>query len=387
MTTTSGSSNYPDLFTPIQVGTHTIQNRIGMSALTRNRADGTYPTDLMKEYYLQRVQGGTGLIVTEGILVSRQGTEWQNAPGIWNQQRVVGWKNITDAVHLAEGKILAQLWHPGRTSHPDAPQQKLAGVPVYAPSAIAARGGIFRFLPGEPGYVAPTELDETTIWKIIGQFKQAAINAKAAGFDGVELQGANGLLVAQFLDNTSNTRSDKWGGSVENRARFGLEVLKSFKEVFGENVGMKISPCGGYNDVGMPLSDTLETFSYFLREADRLGLAYITLVRYHPNFDMVFDGVNRSTNFDVLDSLRSSITNSKVFLNAGVTPEEGQQLISEGKIDGIMVGFNMITHPDYVKRVKTGRPLNNAPNFPLLQRNVSDEDWHSGYTDYPLAKC
>ncbi|KAF9523775.1 flavoprotein NADH-dependent oxidoreductase [Crepidotus variabilis] len=386
MTTTEASTNFPALFTPLQVGTHTIQNRIGMSALTRNRATRSYPTELMKEYFVQRARGGNGLIVTDGILITRQGTEWQNAPGIWDEKHISGWKNITDGVHEAGSKIYAQLWHLGRVSHPDAPEQKLAGIPVYAPSAISARGGKFRFLPGQPGYTTPTELDEPTIWKLIGQYKQAAVNAKAAGFDGVELHGANGYLVAQFLDNTSNHRSDQWGGSAENRARFGLEILKVFKEVFGQDVAIRVSPTGGYNDVGMPIGDTIETFSYFLSEADKLGLAYIALVRYSSFFDIEIDGVHRSTKFDALEALRPFIKNARLFLNAEVTPEEGQQYISEGKIDGIMIGFNMVTHPDYANRVKTGKPLDNTPNYQYTQRNLSDEDWYTGYTDYPFAK-
>ncbi|KAF9526618.1 flavoprotein NADH-dependent oxidoreductase [Crepidotus variabilis] len=386
MSTTEASIDFPALFTPLQVGTHTIQNRIGMSALTRNRATGTYPTELMKEYFVQRARGGNGLIVTDGILITRQGTEWQNAPGIWDEKHISGWKTVTDGVHEAGSKIYAQLWHLGRISHPDAPEQKLAGVPVYAPSAISARGGKFRFLPGQPGYTTPTELDESTIWKLIGQYKQAAVNAKAAGFDGVELHGANGYLIAQFLDNSSNHRSDQWGGSAENRARFGLEVLKVFKKVFGQDVAIRVSPAGGYNDVGMPIDDTIETFSYFLSEADKLGLAYITFIRYSSYFDIEIDGVHRSTKFDVLETLRPFIKNAKVFLNAGVTPGEGQQYISEGKIDGIMIGFHMITHPDYANRVKNGKPLDNVPNYQYTQRNLSDEDWYTGYTDYPFAK-
>ncbi|KAM6492767.1 oye family NADH-dependent flavin oxidoreductase [Amanita muscaria] len=193
------------LFTPLKLGDVTLPNRIFMSALTRDRAVDTIPTDLMLEYYVQRADAG--LIVTEGALITRQGSEWQNAPGIWNEEQVQGWKKITNAVHAAGGHIYCQLWHGitsdgaivGRASHPDAPQQILAGVPVYAPSAISARGGKFRFLPGAPGYVTPTELPDP--WVIIKQFREAAVNAKAAGFDGVELHGANGYLIAQFLDN------------------------------------------------------------------------------------------------------------------------------------------------------------------------------------------
>ncbi|PPQ90192.1 hypothetical protein CVT25_001372, partial [Psilocybe cyanescens] len=197
-----------NLFNPIQVGSLSLQNRIGMSALTRNRADGTYPTELMKEYYVQRAVGGAGLIISEGILICRQGSAWPNAPGLWDEKHVSGWKIITDAVHSAGGKIYAQLWHNGRLSHPDAPEQKLAGEPVYAPSAIAARGGKFRQLPGEPGFVTPTAIDDPRV--LIGKYVHAAINAKKAGFDGVELMSSSGALPHQFLDYNSNQRTDEW---------------------------------------------------------------------------------------------------------------------------------------------------------------------------------
>ncbi|KAF8955862.1 hypothetical protein BDZ97DRAFT_1855277 [Flammula alnicola] len=371
------------LFTPLQVGTTTMKNRIGMSALTRNRAQDTYPTEVMKEYYVQRALGGAGLIVSEGILINRQGTAWDNAPGLWDEKHVAGWKKITDAVHAAGGKMYAQLWHAGRLSHPDTPQHKLSGIPIYAPSAIAARGGKFRQIPGEPGYVTPKAIGDP--WIIAGYFKRAAIFAKMAGFDGVELHGASGNLITQFLDYNSNQRTDNWGGSVENRSRFGLVVLRSMVKVFGPNVGLKISPAGGYNDIGMPLQDTLNTYSYFISEADKLNLAYITLVRYSPKFDFPIDGKRRGTDHNVVEAYRPFIRNAKLFVNTDVTPEEGEQLVSSGKVDGIFIGFSWITHPDLVKRIEHGKPLNNIPNIPYLQINKSEDDWSTGYTDYPLA--
>ncbi|PPQ80353.1 hypothetical protein CVT25_003636 [Psilocybe cyanescens] len=382
---------FKSLFTPIQIGSIILKNRVTMAALTRNRAVETYPTELMKEYYVQRVNGGAGLIVTEGILVTRQGTEWPNAPGLWDTKHVAGWKDIVDAVHEVGGKLYAQvclLWliiplNFGRLSHPDAEQQKLAGVPVYGPSAISARGGKFRTIPGAPGYVTPTAIDDP--WTIIKQFKHAAVNAKEAGFDGVELHGANGYIVTQFLDNTSNLRTDQWGGSIENRSRFGLEVLKALVEVFGENVSVKLSPCGGYNDVGMPLQETLDTYSYFISEADKLKLSYFNLVRYAPSFDVEFDGVPRATKHDVLESYGHLIKNGKKLLNAGVTGEEGEELISASKLDAVSIGFNWITHPDLAKRIEHGKPLDNAPDIPHLQTNKTSGDWATGYTDYPAA--
>ncbi|KAF8344376.1 flavoprotein NADH-dependent oxidoreductase [Amanita rubescens] len=363
------------LFEPLQLGDITIKNRIAMSALTRDRATKTIPNEVMQEYYVQR--SNAGFIVTEGTLITRQGSEWQDAPGIWSDEQVKEWKKIVDAVHAAGSHIYSQIWHLGRVSHPDAPEQKLAGIPVYAPSAISARGGKFRFIPGVPGYVTPTELPDP--WVIINQYKQAAINAKAAGFDGVELHGANGYLVAQFLDNTSNKRTDQWGGSIENRARFGLEILKTFKEVYGNNVGLKVSPSC------MPLQETLDTFSYFISEADKLGLAYITLARYSEALDPVIDGKRRATPHDVVASYRHLIKNSKVFVNGSVLPEEGAELVKSGKADVVSIGFNYLTHPDFAKRVLYNKPLDNQPNFQHIY-GAGNEDLHVGYTDYPAAK-
>jgi len=369
------------LFNPLKVGSLTLPNRIGMSSMTRNRAPNTIPTDLMAEYYAQRAAGGAGLIVTEGTLVVRQGTEWPLAPGIWNKDHVAGWKKVTDAVHSAGSHIYAQLWHVGRLAHPDVAEQKLAGTPVYGPSAISARGGKFRELPEQPGYTTPTAVPDP--WTLVAQFKQAALNAKEAGFDGVELHGANGYLPTQFLDSTANLRTDEWGGSIENRARFGLEVLKVMKEVFGPNVSLKVSPCGGYNDVGMPLQETLDTFKYYLSEADKLQLSYIVLVR--GNNDVEYEpGKKRATMHDVLESYRPVIKNSKLFLNGGILPAEGAELIASGKVDGVFLGFPWLTHPDVVKRVQHGKALDNIPAVANMQGGKGG-DFSVGYTDYPAA--
>ncbi|KAH9478473.1 NADP-dependent oxidoreductase lnbE [Psilocybe cubensis] len=371
------------LFTPLQIGDFAIKNRITMAAFARNRAKDTYPTELMKEYYIQRAKGGAGLIVTEAILVSRQGTEWPYSPGLWEDKHVKLWTGIVDAVHQARGLIYGQLWHAGRVSHPDAEQQKLAGIPVYAPSAIAARGGKFKELPGCPGYVVPTAIENP--WEIVEEFRQAAINAKRAGFDGVELHGSNGYIIQQFLDSTSNRRSDEWGGSIENRSRFALEVLKVMIESFGKNVAVKLSPAGGDNDMGMPLQETLDTYSYFISEADKLGISYICLVRYQDAYDVQYDGISRSTRHDVLESYAHLVKNAKVIINACVTPEEGELLVASKKADAIAIGFNWVTHPDLANRVLHGKPLDNVLDMAHLQTNRSPEDWSTGYTDYPCA--
>ncbi|KAK1219809.1 hypothetical protein PQX77_017473 [Marasmius sp. AFHP31] len=381
---TNTGLNTAPLFQPLKIGSLTLKNRVVMSALTRNRSvHNTTPNEVNVEYYRQRARGGAALIVTEGTLVSPQGSEWQYAPGISTEEHVRGWKKVTDAVHKEGGLIFCQVWHLGRASHPDAAEQKKAGVPVYAPSAISARGGKFRFLEGAPGYQKPVEIDDP--WKLINLFKQGAINAKAAGFDGVELHGANGYLIHQFLDSSSNKRTDQWGGSVENRARFPLETLKVLAEVWGaDRVAVKLAPAGGYNDMGMPLEETLETFRHFISEADELGIAYITLLRYVEASDPVIDGVKRATQHDVIESYRPYIKNAKLFANGGVSPEEGIKLVSEGKADAIAFGFLYVAHPDLAKRIHFGKPI--QPELTdvkhLYGRDGSVEDQIAGYTDY-----
>ncbi|KAF8193912.1 hypothetical protein K438DRAFT_1588574 [Mycena galopus ATCC 62051] len=370
------------LFTPLKLGSITIPNRLGMSALTRNRSTGTVPNEIMLKYYVQRAKGGAGLIASEGVLITRQGTEWREAPGLWNSAQIEGWKKITDAVHEAGSKIYAQLWHLGRLSHPDAPEQIAAGVPVYGPSAIFARGGKFRFLAGEPGYVTPTEIDDPTV--LIAQFKQAAINAKEAGFDGVELHGASGYVVQQFLDSTSNLRTDKWGGSPENRSRLALDILKELVAVWGPDVALKISPAGGYNDVGMPLQDTIDTYGHLLREVDNLGLSYITLVRYNAYTDPEIEGKKRATQHDVVQTFSPFLTKTPVFVNSGVTPAEAEELIKTGKAAGVFMGMNWITHPDLGRRIKEGKQLDNVPNFMTLY-GAEGVDPALGYVDYKEA--
>ncbi|EGO00661.1 hypothetical protein SERLA73DRAFT_159398 [Serpula lacrymans var. lacrymans S7.3] len=382
------TANHSALLSPLAIGPLKMPNRVVMSALTRSRCVPTnVPNDLNLEYYVQRARGGPGLIISEGILIVQQGTEWQNAPGIWNKEQVEAWKKITSAVHAEGCLIFAQLWHLGRTSHPDAPEQKASGEPVFAPSAISARGGKFRFIPGMPGYVTPTAIDDPRV--LIEQFKQSAINAKEAGFDGVELHGGSGYLVHQFLDSTSNVRTDSWGGSVENRSRFVLDTLKELISIFGnKRVSIKLSPIGGYNDMGMPIEETLNTYNYFISEADKLDLAYICMMRYLPFLDVIYDGVPRAIQHDTLTSYRPIIQRSPLFLNCGVTPDEAEALISSKQIDAAVFGMPFISHPDVPKRIAMGIPLDTQIDFATLYGpgpQASLEELRKGYTDYPEA--
>jgi len=381
------SAEIAPLLSSVQLGPLALRNRVFMSALTRNRSVPTnVPNDVNLEYYQQRAKSA-GLIITEGVLITPQGSEWPHAPRLWSKEQVSAWKKITDAVHKEGSFIFAQIWHLGRVSHPDAPEQKLAGVPVYGPSAITARGGKFRFLPGHPGYVTPTAIDDPTV--LLDLFEQAAVNAKEAGFDGVELHGANGYLVHQFLDSTSNLRTDSWGGSIANRAKFGLLALERLIKVFGKDrVGVKLSPGAGYNDVGMPVEETIETFGYFITEADKLGIAYFDVMRYTDMMNPTIDGKKRGVPHDTVAAYGHLTKNAKFFSNAGWSPEEAASAVKDGKVEGVFFGTLWISHPDLAKRLEHGKPLDNPIDFTTLYGKyyASEEEQKKGYVDYPEAQ-
>ncbi|KZP34343.1 FMN-linked oxidoreductase [Athelia psychrophila] len=378
----------------VTLGSVTLKNRIIMSSLTRSRSEPVdVANDLNVEYYRQRA--GAGLILSEGTLVSVQGTEWPHAPGIYSKEHADGWRKVTDAVHGAGGRIFAQLWHVGRVAHPDTPFGKKAGL-VSAASPVSARGGKFRAVEGEPSYVAPArEHPDPSL--LVQEFKRGAEFAKEAGFDGVELHGANGYLLNQFADKSSNLRTDKWGGSVENRARIYVETLKAVTEVWGPSrVGIKLNPCGGYNDVGMNEEDTKETFSYIIDHCVKLGLAYVQLTRYLTFFDPVFDqpGINQGkqrvqTQLDVVETfgpiIRAAGSKTKLILNGGLSAAEAEKLVAEKKIDAAVIGRSFINNPDLVSRLFNAQPLNETLGFPLNPfgfYNFADNA-AVGYTDYP----
>jgi len=363
-----------------------------MASLTRNRSvPDTIPTDVNREYYVQRAESA-GLVMTEGTLISPQGTNWPYAAGIWTEDHVKAWKPIVDGVHQVGGKTFMQLWHVGRIANNDMPLQKQTGKGVPAPSAIAARGGEGHFahygLSKDAGYSVPTPIDDPR--KIImEEFKRGAINAKAAGFDGVELHSANGYLVHEFIDSTSNQRTDEWGGSIENRCRFGLEIMKELIEVWGPGrVGIKISPCGGYDDVGMPLQETIDTFTYYVKQLVAMDIAYVQLVRYVPLMDPEFDGKKRGTPHDTLGTYGPIIQqapNTKLVLNGGLTPDEANTLISEGKIDAAVFGVLWISNPDLHARIEKGVELNRNLDFKSFYAPADGKDQRTGYSDYPKA--
>ncbi|KAG9045972.1 hypothetical protein FS837_005330 [Tulasnella sp. UAMH 9824] len=360
------------LSSPLKVGDVELHNRNIMAAMTRNRSiPVNVPNGANVEYYTQRAEGGAGLIVTEGVLVSPQGTNWPHAPGLWSKEQTVGWKKVTDSVHEAGGKIFAQLWHLGRIAHNDMPEQKKSGKPVSGPSPLVARGGEGHYarygLSKEDGHSIPVPLEDPRT--VIEEFKVAGANAKEAGFDGVEIHSANGYLINQFLDNTSNERTDEWGGSPENRSRSGLEVAKALVDIWGPgHVGVKISPCGGYNDMGAHPSR---------RKPDS-----------YPNNLYHLLGKKRATPHDVLESYgpifkrAEARTTTKLFLNGGLNPAEANELVGSGKIDGAVFGWLWIGNPDLQTRIEKGAELVFMPDAAQLFQSKT-EDPRGGYSDYP----
>ncbi|KAJ7746807.1 hypothetical protein DFH07DRAFT_1038180 [Mycena maculata] len=351
------------LFTPLKLGNVTISNRLGMSALTRNCSSNTVPNEIMKQYYEQHALGGAGLIVTEGTLITRQGTEWQDAPGIWNKEQIEGWKRITDSVHAAGSKIYSQLWH-GRTQNFNQPK------PVYGPSAIVARGGKFHFLDGTPGYVT------------------AAINVKEARFDGVEHGDPQFMAPTPTLSTSSSTphpTSAPMNGEEVWKIvhAFALDALKALIEVYGPDVALKLSPAGGYNDMGMSLQETIDTFGYLLHEVNKLRLSYIALVCYSA-IDPEFEDEKPATPHDVVETYSQFLPNTHIFINEGVSPDEAEEIVSTGKAAGIFIGTNWIAHPDLGKCIQAGKEFNNIQDDTTFYV-IAGSNPAIGYTDYKEA--
>jgi N-ethylmaleimide reductase len=353
-----------NLFSQYRMGDLTLPNRIVMAPLTRNRAgDADVPASLTATYYVQRASAG--MIISEGSQVSPQGVGYIHTPGIYSAAQVAGWKKVTDAVHRAGGRIFIQLWHVGRISHPDL----LGGDLPVAPSALPVEG--FVHTPGGKKPIpVPRVLETDEMPDIVRQFRKAAENAKTAGFDGVEIHGANTYLLDQFLRSGSNKRTDKYGGSLENRVRLPLEVTKAVIEVWGgDRVGYRISP----HNTAHSMSDAnpRETFSYFTRELNKMGLGYLHLIesiggregavppeaRLGPTLRMIFE--------------RTFI------LNGGYGLQSGNKAIASGEADLIAFGVPFLANPDLPERFRQNAPLN-EPDVATFYR-----DGAKGYTDYP----
>lgn len=345
------------LFDPLRLGDLSLPNRIVMAPLTRSRAGALrVPNALMAEYYAQRA--GAGLIITEATSVTPQGVGYADTPGIWSAEQAAGWKLITEAVHRKGGRLFLQLWHVGRISHP----LFLNGELPVAPSPIAPAGHVSLVRPETP-YVTPRALDRDEIPGIIEAYRQGAANAKAAGFDGVEIHGANGYLLDQFLQDSTNRRTDDYGGCIENRARLMLEVTDAVIGVWGSHrVGMHLAPRGDAHSMGD--SDPLATFGYVATELGRRRIAFICAREYvapdriGPKIKAAFGGV--------------FIANEKF------TRESAEQVIAHGDADAVAFGQAFIANPDLVERFRQ-KTLLNPPDMTTFYQGGSH-----GYIDYPV---
>jgi len=330
--------------------------------MTRNRA--LIPGPEQVKYYRQRASAG--LIVTEGTFIEPlPGAEWPYVPGIYNKEQISGWRNVVQEVHKAGGKIFVQLWHVGRLTHPLVnPNNEL---PV-GPSEIAAEGGKIPTPEGVKGYVKPRALTLDEIKQKIQLYKRAAENAKEAGFDGVELHGAFGYLPNQFLLDGSNQRTDQYGGSVENRSRFVLEVVEELTSVWGgSKVGVKLSPSNVYN--GMKDSDPRKLYNHLLSELNRFNLAYLNLMEPSE--------MDKKQGIPIPVSEFRKVWKGLIFANNGYTPETGAKAVSDGTADAILFGRSFISNPDLPERIKEGSKLSNPDYSKLYQGG------EKGYTDYP----
>jgi len=354
-----------DLFSPITIGPHTLPNRIFMAPLTRNRATDTVPNPLMVTYYTQRAEAG--LIISEGSQISPQGVGYPATPGIHTDEQVAGWKTVIDAVHERGGHMFCQLWHCGRISHPDFHGGEL---PV-APSAIRPEGQAVTY-EGMKDFVTPRALDIDEIPGIVTDYAHAADCARRAGFDGVEIHAANGYLIDQFLRDGSNQRTDDYGGAIENRARFLLEVTEAVCDTLGaDRVGVRLSPLQPFND--MRDSNPQATFTYAVQALNRFGLAYLHVTEMGSEAPGVAGPA-----FDLQELRR--LWNGVYITNAGYDKEKANRAIGAGEADAVAFGVSFIANPDLVARFRQDAPLN-TPDPDTFYGG----DAH-GYTDYPTLE-
>ncbi len=353
-----------NLFDPLDLGPYRLKNRVVMAPMTRCRAaQGNVPTPLMALYYRQR--STAGLIVTEATQVTPEGQGYVNTPGIHSKEQVAGWKQVTSAVHEEGGRIFLQLWHVGRISH--SLYQPGHALPVSA-SAIAAKGKVHT-VEGMKPYETPRALDLHEIPGVVEKYKTGARNALEAGFDGVEIHAANGYLIDQFLQDGTNKRTDSYGGSVENRARFMLEVTRAVVDVWGaDRVGIRLSPNGSFNS--MSDSNPEATFSYAIQELDKFGLAYVHLRTGTP------DDARHGRAPVPIEKFRPLFRN-KFMLNDRFTREKADEFIGKGLADLVAFGSLFISNPDLPARLQAGAPLA-SPDSATFYGGAE-----KGYTDYP----
>jgi len=360
-TNASTSTAPTQLFAPITLGTLSLKNRIWMAPLTRCRAEGEHvPTALMAEHYAQRA--GAGLIIAEATMVMEGNSSFWHEPGIYSSAQVAGWKRVTDAVHAAGGRMFLQLWHGGRACHP----LLNGGRQPVAPSALRITDSEVYTPQGKQPYVEPRALEDSELPGIVAGFAQAARHAQAAGFDGVEVHGANGYLLDEFLRDGSNQRSGPYGGSIANRARLLLEVLDAVCKVFEPGrVGVRLSPLNSYNS--MRDSDPVALATWLAKALNELPLAYLHLMRSD------FYGKQQG---DLLTPVRANYRGVLVG-NMGYSAAEAEAAVAGGQLDAVAFGTSFLANPDLPERIRRGAALN-KPNPATFYTPGA-----AGYTDYP----
>jgi len=353
------------LFETLEVGANTLQNRIIMAPLTRCRAGEEHiPNELMAEYYAQRASAG--LLIAEATMVMEGNSSFWMEPGIYSDAQVAGWQKVTDAVHAAGGKIFLQLWHGGRACHPLLNN----GREPVAPSPIAITNDEVHTPEGKKPYVVPRELRDDEIPGIVIGFRQGAENAKRAGFDGVELHGANGYLLDQFLRDGSNKRTGPYGGSLDNRARLLFEVIETVCHIWGsDHVGVRISPLNSFNS--MMDSDPVGLSTWLATRLNEFNLAYLHVMR--GDFFQQQSG-------DILSPMRK-LYKGIIIGNMGYTGKEAAEAISDGQLDAVAFGTPFLANPDLPARIKVDAPLNQPDPATFYSPGAA------GYTDYPVLNA
>jgi N-ethylmaleimide reductase len=360
-------SNTSSLFTPFALSALQLPHRIVMAPMTRNRAGaGNVPTPLVAEHYAQRASAA--LIISEATQISPEGVGYPGTPGIHSDEQVEGWRRVTSAVHQSGGRIFVQLWHVGRISHPSL--QPNGALPV-APSAIAAKGNAMT-LQGPTPFVTPRALEEAEVDEIVQQYARAAERARDAGFDGVEIHGANGYLIEQFLADGSNQRNDRYGGSLENRARFLLEVTRAVTDAWSPaHVGVRLSPRGTFNDISD--SNRALTFGHAVDALNDFGLAYLHLV------DPLVTGAADDSVPRLAPDLRRRFARPLI-INGGFTLERAAAAIEQGEADLVAFGVPFLANPDLPARLRVGATLNTPIRATFYGGDAT------GYTDYPTLE-
>lgn len=358
------------LLEPTRIGNLALKNRMAMAPMTRSRAnDNGIVGPLTALYYKQRASAG--LIISEGINISEQGKGSPFTPGIYNQEQIEAWQQVTREVHQAEGKIFAQLWHTGRVGHP---LNKNGQVSV-APSAIAIKDQLIFTPAGEKTFETPRALSDTDIKQIIADYQQAAINAMAAGFDGVELHAASGYLPNQFLVDSANTRTDQYGGSIENRSRFVTEVMAGLINAVGPDLaGIKLSPTMTFN--GVTDSDPAALFGYLIKELNKMPVAYIHLMQPFPPFNQIPAHYPK----DLLETFGGLIQKFLIF-NGGLDRDKAENILKDNLAQMVSFGSLYLANPDLPKRFKVNAAMN-APDRATMYGGTGEK----GYTDYPFLE-